>query len=197
MKLHYSPESQFVRKVMATAIETGLLPKIEMIKDKKDLEKHNPLLKRPTLLTDDGEPIVDSPVICEYLDSLAGNKLLPKDGKERWKILSQMAVADGVMEAANAVKQDETFHKGSPSKEWADRQLLKVRQGMDAFEVEAKAGKLEKPTLGSLTVACCCGYLDYRHDRLKWRDGRPALAKWYESFSKRPAIAQTVPKAHA
>lgn len=198
MKLHYSPESQYVRKVMAAAIETGLLGKIEMITDKKDLEKHNPLLKRPTLVTDEGDFILDSPVICEYLDSQhGGKKLIPPSGRARWKALTQEALADGIMEAAGNIRQDEAFHKESPSKAWRERQMLKVVQGMDAFEAEAKKGSLDgDATIGTLTIAICCGYLDFRFPDIAWRNSRPALAKWYEGYAKRPSIAQSAPKAH-
>lgn len=196
MKLHYSPESQFVRKVMATAIEAGLVAKIELIHDKKDLEKHNPLLKRPCLQTEDGDWILDSPIICEYLAAVGGHKLLAKEGPARWRTLSQMALADGVMDAAGNVKQDETFHKAAPSKDWADKNWIKVSQGLDAFEALAKSGGLDTPTIGSLSIAICCGYLDYRHSaKMDWRKRCSALARWYEVFSKRPAIAETRPKA--
>jgi glutathione S-transferase len=199
MKLHYSPDSQFVRKVIATAIETGLLGKIEMINDKKDLEKHNPLLKRPTLITDEGDCILDSPVICEYLDSLHnGRKLVPVSGRARWKALSQEALADGIMDAAGNIRQDENFHKESPSKPWHERQMLKVVQGMDAFEAEAKKGAFDgEPTIGTLTIAICCGYLGKRFPELERTKSRPALAKWYEAFAKRPSMTQSAPKAHA
>jgi glutathione S-transferase len=197
MKLHYSPESQYVRKVMATAIENGLVDKIELIKDKKDLEKHNPLLKRPALITDDGHCIIDSPVICEYLDTLGDGKLIPPIGPARWKALTQEALADGVMEAATAIRQEAAFHK-DVSSEWQERQLLKVNQGFDFFESQAASGALDGAvTIGHLTIGIMCGFIDYRLSNLNWRDGRPALAAWYEKFSKRPSMATTVPKAHA
>ena len=40
--------------------------------------EENPLSKIPTLVLDDGTVLYNSPVICEYLDSLhAGRKLVP------------------------------------------------------------------------------------------------------------------------
>ena len=191
MKLHYSPQSQYVRKVMATAIETGMLDRIELIKDKKDLEKHNPLLKRPTLISDDGDPILDSPVICEYIDSLAGNKIIPKSGRARWKALTQEALADGAMEAAGGIQHDKQYHKGHESKEWHERQMLKVTQSLDAFEEQAASGDLGDVTIGTLTVAIMLGYFDFRHI-VDWRKSHPALADWYETFSKRPSISKTM-----
>ena len=89
MKLYYSGASPFVRKVMVTAIETGLDKKIEKVptsvapvQPSKDLAKDNPLMKVPTLVTDEGEPLYNSSVISEYLDSKnRGAKLLPEPAR--------------------------------------------------------------------------------------------------------------------
>jgi glutathione S-transferase len=79
MKLHWSPRSPFVRKVMIVARERGLAGRITcvrtvaaMTKPHAELMQDNPLSKIPTLVLDDGSAIYDSPVICEYLDALDG-----------------------------------------------------------------------------------------------------------------------------
>ncbi|HWG06256.1 MAG TPA: glutathione S-transferase N-terminal domain-containing protein [Beijerinckiaceae bacterium] len=194
MKLHHSTGSQFVRKVSATLIELGLDGKVELIKDKKDLEKHNPLLKRPALITDDGDYIIDSPVICAYLDSLAGNKLIPTETRAHWKVQSLEALADGVMDAIGGIRTDRANHPGHESKDWHEKQMLKITQGLDAFEAEAAKGVLTGPvTIAHITVGCLCGYLDFVLKEFNWRDGRPALAVWWAKFSERPSMAKTVP----
>ena len=62
MKLFYSPASPFVRKVTVTAHETGLFDRIEPVpttvapvQPNPELARQNPLMKLPTLVTDDGE----------------------------------------------------------------------------------------------------------------------------------------------
>ncbi|HVH83320.1 MAG TPA: glutathione S-transferase N-terminal domain-containing protein, partial [Steroidobacteraceae bacterium] len=91
MKLRFSATSPYVRKVMATAHETGLESRIERVPaavwvPDTDIAKHNPLGKVPALITGEGEVLYDSPVICEYLDSLhKGPKLFPAAGTARWK----------------------------------------------------------------------------------------------------------------
>ena len=84
MKLFYSALSPFVRKVMIVAIENGLDGRIETVPTgvnpaapNKDLAQHNPLMKIPALITDDGMTLVESKVIAQYLDALGGNRLLP------------------------------------------------------------------------------------------------------------------------
>ena len=130
MKLFYSPASEYVRKVVATAMECGLLDRIELINGRDDLPKHNPLRKIPTLLTDEGRAIVDSPVICEYLDRLAGGKLIPADGEARWTALTREAIADGIMESATMLRHDKRFHGGHESAELGERYMIKIRAGL-------------------------------------------------------------------
>ncbi len=95
MKLHWSPRSPFVRKVMIVAHERGLAGRIDcmrtvaaMTKPHAELLKENPLSKIPTLVLDDGTVLYDSPVICEYLDALDGApKLFPRAPKARMTAL--------------------------------------------------------------------------------------------------------------
>ena len=194
MKLHHSTGSQFVRKVMAAAIELGLDGKLDLIKDKKDLEKHNPLLKRPALITDEGDYIIDSPVICAYLDSLAGNRLIPIEKRAHWKVQSLEALADGVMDSIGGIRTDRANHPGHESKEWHEKQMVKITQGLDVFESEAARGTLAGPvSIVHITVGCLCGYLDFAFKEYDWRTGRPALTAWWAQFSERPCMAKTVP----
>src|SRR4051812_33779817 len=91
MRLHWSPRSPFVRKVMVAAHELGLADRIEhvrtvvrMVQPNPDLLPYNPLSKIPTLVLADGTILTDSVVICEYLDALAGGGILfPPAGPER------------------------------------------------------------------------------------------------------------------
>jgi len=73
MKLHWSPRSPFVRKVMIVAHERGLADRITrlrtvaaMTKPHAQLMIDNPLSKIPTLVLDDDTAIYDSRVICEF-----------------------------------------------------------------------------------------------------------------------------------
>ena len=106
MKLRFSGTSPFVRKVVIQALETGLDSKIERVTTATTdpaLAKENPLSKVPSLTLDDGSHLYDSPVICEYLDSLHGGaKMFPAAGPARWTALRRQALGDGMMDAAVA-----------------------------------------------------------------------------------------------
>jgi glutathione S-transferase len=203
MKLRYSPTSPFVRKVMVAAIETGLLDRIEKIptsvaptKPNEDVARENPLVKVPALITDDGLVLYDSPVICEYLDSLhSGAKLFPASGNQRWVALRQQALGDGMLEAAILNRYEQLRPKEYQWPEWTDGQMRKVRGAVAALEIEANQGLLRGPlTIGLLTIGCALGYLDFRYASENWRQRAAGLARWYDDFAERPAMKQTVPQ---
>lgn len=202
MKLYYSGASPYVRKVMVTAIETGLDKRIEPVptnvmphKPNADIARDNPLMKVPTLVADGGEVLYDSRVICEYLDSLHdGRKLIPAGGGERWRILRLQALGDGILDAGLLARY-ETFLRPENLRwnEWVAGQSTKVTQGLDAIEAEAEL--LSGPVnLGQIAVACAIGWLEFRKPVGDIRPGRPKLFKWYDAFVQRPSMQATLPK---
>jgi glutathione S-transferase len=106
MKLHWSPRSPFVRKVMILAHETDLIDRLECVRTvvamttaNAALLPENPLGKIPTLVLEDGTALYDSGVICEYLDGLHnGAKLFPPKGPARWTALRRQALGDGFLD---------------------------------------------------------------------------------------------------
>jgi glutathione S-transferase len=50
-------------------------------------------------------------------------------------------------------------------------------------------------TIGSITVGCALGYLDFRFAAEPWRETHPKLAVWFESASKHRAFVETAPVA--
>jgi glutathione S-transferase len=191
MKLHYSQTSPFVRKVMIAAHEKGLADRIEFVSG--DLTDDNPLEKVPALVTDKGEALYDSLVICDHLDSQGGGpELIPGDPVKRSTVLRRHALADGIMEAGLACVMET---RRPDDKQWADlvtRQRGKITRALDALEAEAKSLG-DTVDLSTIATGAALGYVDFRLGDLNWRDGRPKLTAWYESFAKRPSMAGTEP----
>ena len=196
MKLAYSPNSPYVRKVMACAIIRGLDGQIEkwtIAASDAQVAARNPLAKVPTLITDDGMALFDSPVICEYIDSLgSAPKLFPPAGPARWNALRQQAQADGIMDASQPRRREIALPQDDGRKEYIATQRLKVDRAVAAFEAEADSlGMLT--TIGEVTIACALGYLDFRYANEPWRPAAPKLAAWFAKVSELPAIKNTVP----
>jgi glutathione S-transferase len=203
MKLRYSPTSPYVRKVMVVALETGLAERIERIpttvaptKFNEEVARENPLVKVPALTTDDGMVLYDSPVICEYLDTLhSGQKLFPAAGKPRWTALRQQALGDGILDAAILGRYEILRPKEYLWQDWIDAQLRKVRGALAALEMEVEADELGGAvTIGQITVGCALGYLDFRYASEDWRAKQRRLAAWFDELAKRKSIELTKPK---
>lgn len=196
MKLFYSITSPYARKTRLVAREKGVQDRIEEItcnphEKVPGLQEANPLGRVPTLILDDGSGLFDSPVICQYLDSLNPSpRLLPDPGPQRWAALRWEALADGIMDAAydSVMESRRPRHEQSP--DWIDRWLNEIRNALNAAEQDLP--KLpESLVLSHLALAAALSYLDFRLPDLAWRDGHPQAAHWYAAFEQRPAMRQT------
>jgi len=201
MRLHTSPASPFGRKVKVVAIEKGILDRIEILNQQVTpiapsaaVIADGPLGKIPCLITDDGTPLYDSRVICEYLDSLAERpRLIPAAGPERFAVLTLGALGDGLLDPA-VLPRYEPFLRPEPLRwaDWVSGQKQKVMRALDWLEDAAArlAGRID---IGTLTVGCALGYLDFRYADDGWRTGRPRLAAWYETMAGRTSLLRTLP----
>jgi glutathione S-transferase len=199
MKLRMSYTSPFARKCRIVALEAGLDDRLEMVPTTPwaadtDLFKDNPLCKVPALIADDGTVLYDSPVICDYLDSLHdGARLIPAAGAERWHQKRLEALADGMTDAAVGVRiETATRPEDKRWPHWVERQTNAVVRGLDSLEGEA-AGWGDTFLIGQIAVLTALAYLDFRRI-VEWRAGRPALAAWFETAAKRPSAVGTEPK---
>jgi glutathione S-transferase len=194
MQLRYGSTSPFVRKVLVTAIETGQEAEIEKVKTNTadpELARSNPLNKIPALTLEDGSVLIDSAVICEFLDSRKGGKLFPKDAT-RWPTLSRMALCDGMLDAAILRRYETQRPDALRSIEWDGKQKTKVDQGLAALEKEAGSFG-DRIDIGTLTAAITLDYLDFRFAAEPWRDAHPKLAAWHKAISARPSLKSTLP----
>ena len=196
MKLAYSPNSPYVRKCHVCAIQRGIDGRIELwtiATADPALAALNPLSKVPTFVTDDGMALYDSPVICEFLDSLGdAPKLFPAPGPARWKALTLAALGDGILDATQPRRREVALPQDEGRKTYIEQQQGKVVRALAALEPEADSlGNLD--TIGDISVGCALGYLDFRYPHEPWRPGHPKLEAWYARVSALPALAKTVP----
>jgi glutathione S-transferase len=155
----------------------------------------NPLSKVPCLITDDGTALFDSPVICDYLDSLSDTlPLIPPAGANRWRVLKQEALGDGIMDAAVQRRSVLAREQDDYRRVLTAKLAAVIERSLDWLEANLPRQTVD---IGSIAIACALGYLDFRFPHEPWRDARPKLAAWFEKFSQLPALANTVPKEPA
>ncbi|PZR34638.1 glutathione S-transferase family protein [Caulobacter segnis] len=196
MRLLYSALSPFARKVRVLAFEKALADRMRLEPaapyQDEAVRVLNPLNKIPTLVTDDGEAVYDSAVICDYLDGLAEPRLIPQGQPERRRALTLEAAADGLGDAALLVVRERMRPEGERRQDVFERQLKAIAAALDLFESVDLT--VDRFGIGEIAVAVQLGYLDARKV-VDWREERPALASWFEDVSKRPSMVATDPSA--
>jgi glutathione S-transferase len=200
MKLYYAPQSPFARKVRAAAIELDLAGNLELeyaevVPGRPNTEfaqSRNPLRKIPALITDAGETLYDSTVICEYLDALAGGGvLIPREASRRWRVLTNHALAQGMCESVILIRYEtwlrpESLRWGV----WVNDQWDRIHSGLGWFECNDK--ELGDPlTLDHLALGSLLGYIDFRWPENGWRRRFPNVSSWFARLEQRPSFVQT------
>lgn len=191
MKLIYSPNSPYVRKVRVLAHETG--QPLELVAESSQPTRrnpavgaHNPLGKIPVLLTDQG-PLYDSRVICQYLDTLHDGARFYPDGAGRFVALRREALADGLLDAALLARYETTRPEGRAWADWIEGQLAKVKAALAAMEADLP----EAADIAAIAYGCALAYLDFRFAAMNWRESHPRLAAWEAEFGARPSMQAT------
>ncbi|HET6839637.1 MAG TPA: glutathione S-transferase family protein [Bradyrhizobium sp.] len=201
MKLTYSGGSPFARKVRIAAIELGLIDKIELVpttvaptQANEEYSRINPVKKLPVLMLDNGEVIVDSYVIVEYLDELAGGgKLIPTSGALRWRVKSDHSMLQGMLDSMLLCRY-ERMVRPEPLRwqGWADDHWQRAWNGMARFEKQDDL--LSRPLdIAQIALACVLGYADYRYADCGWRKAYPKLDAFHEKMLARPSVKISLP----
>jgi glutathione S-transferase len=156
--------------------------------------RRNPLGKLPTLELADSTVLYDSPVICEYFDTLHhGTRLFPAAGEARLQAARRHALGDGMMDVGLLWLGEKFRPEAHRSPPHMDLWRLKLVTCVDALEQEAESLAATPYGIGHLAIGVALGYLDFRFAELSWRDGHPQLAAWYETFHARPAVQANLP----
>ncbi len=199
MQLFYSPNSPYARKCRVLVIEKGLESQVKF----KETDPHaspaellavNPLSGVPALVTKEGGCIVDSPIICEYLDALPSNMppFFPEKKSERFAVLALAGLADGMIDAAVEL----ILQRRRPEeKQWPDRIERREQAIMRTIDVISRHSLPGDAMLniGTLTLACALAYLHFRHPHLQWEHSHPELDTWLAHVLKRPGFEATQP----
>jgi glutathione S-transferase len=199
MKLHWSPRSPFVRKVMVVVHERDLAGRIDCVrtvaattKPHAELMRDNPLSKIPTLILDDGTVIYDSPVVCEYLDALDGApKLFPSEPKARLAALRRQALGDGFLEMM-VLLRDERM-RAHPSNIHMASTAFRKAAVLKSLDGEAPQIAAAPFGIGHIAIGCALSYLDFRYADDDWRKDHPHVAEWHAAFAARPSVKATEP----
>ncbi len=197
MRLYQSPTSPYVRMVRAVAAARGLSDRIELVdRTEEGIEFLNPLNKVPTLVTDEGETLIESRLICQYLDDLAGPALYPADPVARRRVLQREAVIHGLLDAVVLRRLETRRSDSERSAWWETRQKRKIAAGLALIESEIEAFTPEGTVL-PITLGCALDFMDRigpELDGMDWRATCPRLAAWKSEYAGNPAMQASAPR---
>ena len=204
MKLIFTPNPEYIHKVLVTAYEGDILDRFEFERtrpfDAETIWDYHPMGKVPALVMDNGEPLYGGLVICEYLDSLSttGKHVFPT-GDTRWPELRQMVLGDGMFDATTLLRVEGWRDKDDWNMDYMMRERRKIIGCLDRMNEEVPQFKDVDFHIGHICMAGGLSYLDLRNpirehvivegdDAFDWREGRSNLANWYDSILERPSL---------
>jgi len=110
--------------------------------DFERIRQYNPLVRVPTLVLDDGEVLLESSALLDYLDELVGPQraLLPRVGRDRRTALKLMAIAVGAADKAREQVYERAFRPADKRHEpWLARCRTQMHGGL--WELERHASE--------------------------------------------------------
>lgn len=178
-------DSPFVRRVAIALRLYGLAFEHKpwsTFGDADQIAPYNPLRRVPTLVLDDGEALIESTVILDYLDEVVGAEraMLPRSGAERRRHLRICALASGLGDKAVSLLYERVLRKEQLAL-WVERCQAQIG---DVLEVlEAERAKVTTPYwLGTrishadVAVACVVRFTREAHPQLFAPSRYPALS---------------------
>ncbi len=197
MKLYLNKASPYARLVLVVAHEKQLSARIELVwtdpwASDERLLGVTPLAKVPVLIAEDGQALVESGCICDYLDGIGGGAaLLPASGNARLRVLRKYGLGRGLIDVAFGAVIEKRYGSGDDSV-LVERWRAAVSRTAGLLEKDSTLGLT--PDLGDLTIAVALSYVDFRMSDVQWRASAPRLAAWFDRVAARPSLVATAPE---
>lgn len=173
-----------------------------VFRDGDQIAAYNPLRRVPTLVTEDGEALVESSAILDWLDEQAGAEraLIAASGPERRHALKVCALAGGLADKTVSLIYERAIH-GRETAVWVERCRTQIAAVLDALEADrAGLGRDwwfgDRPGHADIFVACALRLLAEAlsgvFDPARW----PALADHAARCEAIEAFAAVVQPFH-
>jgi glutathione S-transferase len=162
--------SPFVRRVGVTLHLYGLTfthRPLATVPNATAIHALNPLGRIPALELDDGEVLIDSAMIIDWLDELVGPEraLVRREGADRRRVNRLVALAEGATEKYVAAYYER--HRRPEShiwQPWLERLESQVAAGLEALDGMVEGPWLLGAILNHADIATAVGILSMRAD---------------------------------
>lgn len=194
--------SPFTRRCAASMKALGIRYEhkpLSTITQGDEIRKINPVGRVPALVLDDGEVIVDSTAILDYVDEKAGPKkaLTPTKGKARRDVLRLCHIATGAMDkTVQAAYERNRKAKDKVDENWARQMETQADSALRALEAFAKARWFvgTRMTQADVTVKCLLDFIRAINPKLMPKGKYPKLEAFSARLDKNKAFAETKPE---
>ena len=189
-------DSPYVRRVAVSLRVLGLAYEHDtrsVFGDFDAIRRVNPLGRIPSLVLDDGETLIDSAAILDWLDETVGpsRALIPVGGQERRRALRLIALATGTIDKAGAAAYERLIRPG-PYRwpEWIERCRIQAAGALAALAAEAwpQHDRLDQ---ARITTACAIRYVRMADPELLPPGRHPALDALSAACEARPEFQAT------
>lgn len=162
--------------------------------DADKIRPYNPLVRVPTLVLDDGEVLIESHCILDYLDSLvpAERALYPAAEPARHQALKVAALATGLADKAVSLFYETRLHR-EVSDVWVSRCRSQIAGALAALEAD-RADKVGDYWFGDrighadIAVTAALSFLSEVHPSLASMGEYPALREHVARLEALPAF---------
>ena len=191
-------DSPYVRRVAVSLRVLGLdywHDTRSVFGDFDSLRQTNPVGRIPSLVLDDGEVLIDSAAILDWLDQGAGpaRALVPPSGLARQRALRLIALATGAIDKAGAATYERVIRP--PALRWPDwiaRCRTQAAGAIAALAAEPWPADLALDQ-AQITTACMLCYVQMADPELLPAGRYPSLAALSERCEARPEFQATYP----
>lgn len=191
-------DSPFVRRVAVSLRVLGFAYEHDtrsVFGDFDEMRRVNPLGRIPSLVLDDGETLIDSAAILDWLDQTVGPEraLVPATGPERRRVLRGIVLATGAIDKAGAATYERLIRPSAYRwPDWIERCRTQATGGIEALTAEPwpTAGRFDQ---AQITTACMIRYVRMTDLDLIPTGRYPALEALSARCEARPEFQATNP----
>jgi|GEM_PF-78405 len=199
MRLFINSGSPFARKCRVLVRELHLGGQVEEVLTDTiaSVPEHvavNPFAQIPALVTDEGQAIFDSTLICEWLAAHYGPYPLFADGEGLWAARQLEALGDGMLENCVKLVLESRRPDGERSVAWTKRWQDGLRRAFAAADARIADPQPEgSPGLADITIAAALTYADFRFPGHGFADGADRVKALRDHLEKRQSFIDTYP----
>lgn len=191
-------DSPFVRRVAVSLRVVGFAYEHDtrsVFADFDAMRRVNPVGRVPSLVLADGETLIDSAAILDWLDQSVGpgRALVPTAGPESWRVLRRVALATGAIDKVGAATYERLIRPSALRwPDWIDRCLTQAKGAIEALAAESWSvgTRLDQ---ARITSACMFRYVRMVDPDLVPPGRYPTLDALSADCEARPEFEATYP----